>query len=372
MTFRIGSFNVENLFDRPRVMNLPTWEEGRPILDAYAKLTDLFEEPIYTPAIKVDILHLLEQLGLLRADTSTYVQLRKIRGALLRRPRTGPVDVVASGRSSWIGWLELTTQHVNALATEHTAMVIRDIGADVLGVVEAESRPTLNLFSAAMLKQVDAEPYEQVMLVDGNDTRGIDVGLLAKGKHQLVEIRTHVFDNDTGGVVFSRDCCEYHLRTERGNRLIVLVNHFKSKGYGTKADSDERRRRQAARVAEIYQGLVRNGARYIAVVGDLNDHPTSTPLAPLVEQTDLTDISSHPDFDFGARRGTFGSGGDLDKIDYVLLSPSLRKKATGGAVFRNGVWRGPRTKNPWPIYPTMTAPVHAASDHAAIYADINF
>ena len=119
-------------------------------------------------------------------------------------------------------------------------------------------------------------------------------------------------------------------------------------------------------------GSLRNGARYIAVVGDLNDHPTSTPLAPLVEQTDLTDISSHPDFDFGARRGTFGSGGDLDKIDYVLLSPSLRKKATGGAVFRNGVWRGPRTKNPWPIYPTMTAPVHAASDHAAIYADINF
>ncbi|MGD9703041.1 MAG: endonuclease/exonuclease/phosphatase family protein [Acidimicrobiia bacterium] len=371
MSFRIGSFNVENLFDRPRVMNLPTWEEGRPILDAYAKLTDLLEKPLYTPPIKADILRLLGELGLLQSDVSTYVQLRKIRGALLRRPRTGPVEVVADGRASWVGWLELTTQHVDALATEHTAMVMRDIGADVLGVIEAESRPTLNQFSSAMLQQVHAAPYEQVMLVDGNDTRGIDVGLLAKGTHRLTQIRTHVFDNDPAGVVFSRDCCEYHLRTERGNRLVVLVNHFKSKGYGAKADSDERRRRQAVRVADIYRGLVKDGARYIAVVGDLNDDPTSAPLAPLIQQTDLADISTHPNFDFGERRGTFGSGGELDKIDYVLLSPSLYRKATGGAVFRKGVWHGPRTKNPWQIYETMKEPVHAASDHAAIYADVN-
>jgi hypothetical protein len=33
----------------------------------------------------------------------------------------------------------------------------------------------------------------------------------------------------------------------------------------------------------------------------------------------------------------------------------------------------PRGKNGtlWPIYGTMTRPIHAASDHAAIYADIN-
>jgi hypothetical protein len=28
-------------------------------------------------------------------------------------------------------------------------------------------------------------------------------------------------------------------------------------------------------------------------------------------------------------------------------------------------------ENPWPIYETLTAEVHAASDHAAIYADLD-
>ena len=366
---RVGSFNVENLFDRPRVLNLDTWAEGAPILEAYEALSELFELPTYTPEAKARMLTLLGTLDLLVSDSGPFVVLRKIRGALLRRPRTGPVEVVATGRSDWIGWLELVTQHVDEKATEHTAMVMRDVAADILGVVEAESRPTLKLFSNAMLTKVGGVPYDQVMLVDGNDRRGIDVGLLARAQHQLVEIRTHVFDTDAGGVIFSRDCCEYHLRTAGGNRLVVLVNHFKSKGYGTQGDSDALRRRQASRVAEIYRGLISDGARFVTVVGDFNDHPASAPLAPLLQQTDLLDISTHANFDFGPRRGTFGSGNETDKIDYVLCSPALMKKATGGAVFRRGVWHGPRTKNPWPIYDTMTAEVEAASDHAAIYGD---
>jgi hypothetical protein len=98
----------------------------------------------------------------------------------------------------------------------------------------------------------------------------------------------------------------------------------------------------------------------------------SDALKPLIGGTDLRDISTHPTFDFGPRQGTFRSGNEGDKIDYVLLSPALFARATGGAVFRRGVWRGPRTRNPWPIYDTLTADVHAASDHAAIYADLGF
>ena len=86
--------------------------------------------------------------------------------------------------------------------------------------------------------------------------------------------------------------------------------------------------------------------------------------------TDLRDISEHPAFDFGPRRGTFRGGNESSKLDYVLLSPDLFERATGGAVVRTGVWHGPRTENAWDIYPTMTAEVHAASDHAAIYADV--
>lgn len=47
-------------------------------------------------------------------------------------------------------------------------------------------------------------------------------------------------------------------------------------------------------------------------------------------------------------------------------------KVTGGVVFREGVWG--ENENPpkkWEIYPTITKPVEAASDHAAIYADLD-
>jgi endonuclease/exonuclease/phosphatase family metal-dependent hydrolase len=343
------------------------------VLAAQAELNALFEEPVYTAAMKARILVLLGTLGLERSDDSKFVRLRKIRGQLLRRPRSGSVQVVSAGRPDWIGWVELKTEQVDELAMQHTAMAIRDVNADVMGVVEADSRPLLKMFSDALIAEVGGVPYEQVMLIDGNDDRGIDVGMLARAGYQLGTIRSHVFDIDHDGVVFSRDCCEYHLTTPAGAELVVLVNHFKSKGYSTPGDPQgaKRRRRQAARVAEIYDGLRAAGTDFIAVVGDLNDDRASAALEPLINGTDLRDISAHPAFDFGPRKGTFGGGNERDKIDYILLSPGLFDRATGGAVFRKGVWHGPRTRDPWPIYETLTAEVHAASDHAAIYADLD-
>lgn len=370
---RIASFNVENLFARAKAMNTDTKPAGKAVLAAQAEVNQLFELPTYDVKTKARMLTLLATLGLERSDESEFVRLRKIRGRLLRRPRTGPVEVVADGRADWIGWAELKTEPVDELAMQHTAMVIRDLDADVLGVVEADSRPVLKTFTEALLAEVHGRTYEQVMLVDGNDDRGIDVGLLTRPPYGLRFVRTHIFDSDADGVIFSRDCCEYHLDTPDGAGLTVLANHLKSKGYSTPGDPQgaKRRARQAAQVAVIYQQLRADGTTRIAVIGDFNDDPTSAALQPLLADTDLKDISDHPDFDFGPRQGTFGGGGAKDKIDYVLLSPELFGKATGGAVFRMGVWHGPRTKNPWPMYDTLTSEVHAASDHAAIYADLD-
>ncbi len=369
---RIASFNLQNLFDRARALSLRSWTAGRPVLEAYAEINELFQRESYTEATKRRILALLEELGLVRSDSAEFAVLRVVRGRLLRRPQNGPVEVVASGRADWIGWVELTTEPVDDLAIQHTAMVVRDVAADVMGVVEADDRTTLRRFSES-LTGVGGVPYDQAMLVDGNDDRGIDVAILTRAAMPLEHIRTHVFDRDAQGVVFSRDCCEYHLRTPGGQRLVVLVNHFKSKGTSEPGDrlGARRRRRQATRVAQIYADVAGDGADLVAIVGDLNDTPTSEPLAPLLADTDLRDISTHPAFDFGPRRGTFRGGNETSKLDYVLLSPPLFALATGGAVFRKGVWHGPRTEDPWEIYDTMTAEVHAASDHAAIYADVD-
>ena len=157
MSIRIASFNVENLFDRPKVMNESTLAEPNELLDAYATLNALIQEPVYTPAIKQAILDELAKLGLLKSDTAEYAILRQNRNRLLKRSG-GNVEVVAAGRSSWIGWVELTRERTNGIAMDNTARVIRDIDADILGVIEAENRIALKRFTdAGLVKSQEAD-----------------------------------------------------------------------------------------------------------------------------------------------------------------------------------------------------------------------
>lgn len=367
---RIATYNVENLFNRARALDQRTWSAGRPALEAYEQICELLEEPQYTDEVKAGILRLLRRLGLSDGDTAKFARLRQNRGRLLKRPRGGSTQIVAGGRGDWIGWVELTTDRVDEQAMLNTARVIHDVGADILGVIEAENRIALKRFTDASLLTAGRPRYPQVMVVDGNDERGIDVGVLASADYPLVGQRSHVDDTDPQGRVFSRDCPEYHFATPAGSRLVVLVNHLKSKGYGGKLASDAIRRRQASRIAEIYRDLVDSGLSDVVILGDLNDTPDSEPLAPLLRDTDLLDISAHPAFDDNGRPGTYGYCTARNKIDYVLLSPTLFAKASGGGIFRRGVWGG-RRGTLWPIYDTMTREVHAGSDHAAIYADLD-
>jgi endonuclease/exonuclease/phosphatase family metal-dependent hydrolase len=368
---RIASFNVENLFDRAKALDPQDWGAGRTALEQHARINRLLAEPVYTDAVKAEILDALDQLGLKNDDAGgEFALLRQNRGHLLKRPKNAPVEVVASGRDDWVGWVELKMEPVDELATQHTAMVIRDVGADIQAVVEADDRISLRDFSEIVLHGVKAPPFEHVMLIDGNDDRQIDVGVLTRKGFDITSIRSHVDDADNGSSpIFSRDCPEYTIKTREGNEIVVLVNHLKSKGFGTQADSNKRRRRQAEQVAKIYRRIRKEGQKYVAVVGDFNDTPDSDPLAPLIEETDLRDISEHPKFVSDGRPGTFANGAASNKIDYILLSPALFNKVSGGAVFRKGVWGG-KNGTLFEHYPSMTGPEEAASDHAALYADL--
>ncbi len=365
--FRIGSYNVENLFERAQVFNNDTWAEGRPALNAFEAVNQLLQRESYAGR-QQRILKLLDDLGILTDDEGEYVRLRKIRGQLLRRPRSGDIELVAAGRGDWIGWVELKTEPVNELAMQHTAEVIRDVDADLLGVVEAENRPLLETFTTEMLKKVNGRPYAHVMLIEGRDKRGIDVGLLSRAPIQ--KIRSH-FSDEGADDIFSRDCSEYHV-TLGTTPIVLLVNHFKSKGYSEPKDplGEKRRTRQAKRVRVIVNALISSGHRYVAVIGDLNDTPDSTSLSSLLRGSTLRDVSEHPDFQWNGRRGTFETSNT--KLDYVLCSPALFGRLRGGEIVRTGVWHGPRVANPWPMYPTLTEERLAASDHAAIVGEFDF
>jgi endonuclease/exonuclease/phosphatase family metal-dependent hydrolase len=367
---RLASFNLENLFDRARALNQPTWAEGRPALETVARLNQILGKTTYAVSDRSAILTGLGELGLAkRDDGGKFARLRQNRGRLLRRPGSGPPQVVAAGRGDWIGWVELKMEEVDETATRTTAQVVRDVGADVVAVIEVDNRVALGRFNAALLPAVSALPYPHVMVIDGNDERGIDVGLLSR--LPIVTMRSHVDDRVDGGPVFSRDCPEYELALPGGDRLLLLVNHLKSKGYGGQAASNERRLRQTRRVREIYDTRRQEGAVNIAVLGDFNDTPASAPLAPLLgASSELRDVSAHPGFVSDGRPGTFANGTASGKLDYILLSPALFSRVQQAGVWRKGVWAGAHGTL-WEIYPEMTKPVHAASDPAAIWVDLD-
>ena len=53
-----------------------------------------------------------------------------------------------------------------------------------------------------------------------------------------------------------------------GDTLLLLINYLKSKGFGTQADANARRLRQATRVRDIYDAHRAAGVTLIAVIGD--------------------------------------------------------------------------------------------------------
>lgn len=369
---KIASFNVENLFDRAKLFN-----EDKLISDDITQkvtaLTNLIESEVYSDDIKTQIIDILKELGLEKSDESEFVVLRKNRGKFLSRPKNKPVEVSANGRKDWIGWLELKTEPVNETAILNTARVIRDVDADIMVVIEAENRIALKDFNDDILKtNLQGEPYDEVMVIDGNDRRGIDVGIMTKNGYKIGLMRSHVHDKiDEDTFTFSRDCPEYEVTTPENEVIYVLPNHFKSKFGGNDPKSKYKRLKQSEKVKEIYLRLISEGKNYVVILGDLNDTPNSNELEPLFDGTGLKDVSDHPLFDPGEFKeiGTFGLGNNENKIDYILLSPALYSRIKGCGLFRKGAWPGTRPKR-WEVYPELEKEVHVASDHHLIWVEI--
>jgi len=378
---RIAAFNVENLFDRAKVFNADAPNAHEDVLDAHAELNKLFEEDVYSDADNARMLVLIEQLGMIKRDEGPFTRIRKIRGQLISRPRAPKKPFIkAAGRTSWVGWCELRTAAVDEVAMANTARMIRDVAADVLAIVEAESRPVLKKFHTMMLEKLGiSEGYRHLMMIDGNDDRGIDVGLATRNGFPIGEMRSHVDDlKPDGAPIFSRDCPEYHVSTPSGAKLVVLPNHFKSKFGGNNPASRAKRRAQSEAVAGYYNRLLGEGVENVVILGDLNDTPDSAELAPLLSETDLRDISEHDaftEFQFEANNGhrgigTHGLGNDSNKIDYLLLSPALFARVAKGGIFRKGIWPGSNPQR-WDVYPELMKKHHAASDLHALWADID-
>jgi endonuclease/exonuclease/phosphatase family metal-dependent hydrolase len=368
---RIATFNVENLFERPRAMNLPRWEDGQPAIAAAAELNALFNKDVYAPADKTRMLELLGASGLLTTrPNNDFLEFRLIRGHLFRVPKNSDPEIVANGRADWVGWIDLKKQTIEDQAIENTARVIAEVDADVFCLVEVESRPALQRFVDGfvnpMQKKLGHAPYTHNMLIDGNDERGIDVAILSR--FPIARMQTHLFDVTDGRKTFSRDCPEYYVTFDGGKELVLLLNHFASKGSDF---SGARRRLQSTAVRKIYEQL-RARHDLVVVAGDLNDFPAGGSLAELLTQTDAQDAMALPVYTQqpGVLPGTYGHGNAKEKLDYLLLSPKLVAGAKDVGVFRKGYYAPEK----WASFENInkqTKERFQASDHHCVWADVN-
>lgn len=128
------------------------WAVGKPVLEDFAKLNALLGDINYTAARREKIAQLMIALGLEKSDTGPFVILRGNKGNLLKRPKTGGIEVTAMGRADWVGSLDLIESPVDEEAMRNTARVMVDVQADVLAVIEAESRPALLGFNTEIVK----------------------------------------------------------------------------------------------------------------------------------------------------------------------------------------------------------------------------
>lgn len=361
MALRISTFNCENLLSRAKILNFEKNSDASAYLVNLAKLDSILAQETYSTADKRKILSLLTGL-------KDFVVLNELRGKLLSRHKVdGKWEqyVKPNGRAEWVGGLSLVPDDLPTEAQENTAKVIKEVAADIQCLVEVENRPTLETFcERTLLKGV----YPFNLVLDGNDQRGIDVGLLSK--YPLGRIRTHVFDIDGAPRlkrVFSRDCLEVEVLLPDNRSLFLLVNHFKSQGYGSQASNDARRKAQTDRVVAIL-GAYDLKKDLVVVAGDFNDKPDNAPVTGLVHLAGLTDVLEKQ-FADPKDRWTYK---DRSQIDYLLVSDPLAASMTGAGVERRGLFNLSKlTKGAEQSFTTVAEYVQEASDHAAVWADFN-
>jgi hypothetical protein len=233
---------------------------------------------------------------------------------------------------------------------------IQTMDLDVIAVQEVEDIEALRDFNREFLGGL----YANAVLVEGNDPRFIDVGVLSKADFPIGAVTSwqhRVHPQDPSRRVFSRDLLEVEILDRRRTRRLFTVynNHLKSQfvmpgddpAVATPA-ANLQRTRQAEVVARIVEERMRPDSRFL-VLGDMNDTPESQPLQALFtpalrlvngladpEETRPAKADQPPPAS-EAWTHRFKEGGlpaRYELFDQIWLSPSLAGRQTGAFIER--------------------------------------
>jgi predicted extracellular nuclease len=202
----------------------------------------------------------------------------------------------------------------------------RDITKVAL-TIEAAGFPTVIGFQEVenieILEDIAAEPvlvdYQyQAILIEGTDSRGIDVGYLIRGDQVLIVDQVQY---PSPGNITSRPplMVEIKFGEDPGQTLYVLNNHFTSISGGEKA-TEPRRNAQAAWNLEIALELLdEDPLAPVAIIGDLNSYYNSPPIQTIQEggfQSVFDSLAPE-------ERYTYVYEGNSQVLDHILMNKSL-------------------------------------------------
>ncbi len=353
---RISTFNVENLFSRPVVLNMKDNDHAAEILEKIKEFTRLLALESYA-GHKDRILTLYNELA-------EFVTIN-IRSSKVGRYVVTTKKVFADGREDWDGFVDLKRERFSDETIKFTGKVIKEVNADIQCLVEVESADTLKRFNTDIL----AARFTDRIVIDGNDPRGIDIALGSKKGLPITTAKTNIFARDKDGTIFSRDCLEVELQVKK-RTVYVLVNHFKAKDRSPE-ESNEKRRRQAAEVRRILTTRYNLAKDLVVVAGDLNDEPKSAPLRSLMTTPGLTnvfDVTGLP----AEKRWTYYYSTDkqFNTIDYLLVSDAMAKLVEDAGIERRGMFDLAKlTEGDEKSFTGIDHWKLAASDHGAVWAD---
>jgi predicted extracellular nuclease len=311
-------------------------------------------------------------------------------------------------------------------ARQLSALAIAATRADILCLQEVDNVEALRAFEYGYLFKMVGHGYREKYTTQGNDTRGIDVAIMAREetrhgqKIEFVGMQSHAhltyadlglhtpeleaLGEQAHERIFRRDCMQLDLRID-GRPLTIYSVHFKSMGSprngldGRQATMPIRMAEAAAvrRIIEDRFGRDHAADKRWAISGDLNDYRERVVISgdmhegydfqPLREARSCVDVLTagdfcenvverRPEMDRWTLYHTRGPAErHLCQLDYILLSRGLARRnagampeiVRGGQPFRTPFPPGQEVER----FPRIGWDRPKASDHCPVVVELD-
>jgi predicted extracellular nuclease len=186
----------------------------------------------------------------------------------------------------------------------------------IVGLQEVENIGILeDLVGLDLLASYDYKP----VLIEGSDSRGIDVAYLVRGNQaEILDVQQHVAPEG----LTSRPplLVQIAISTSDGeNVLYALNNHFTSLAGGEAATESRRTAQAAWNVTVMEQILADDPEAYITVIGDLNSFLNTLPIQTLEDGGLMHTFDILPE----EQRYNYVYQGESQVLDHILVTPNL-------------------------------------------------